>query len=61
MRMKLRTEADGIIQESRAAVLLDAAVKKSLTEKRFDAGGVVLVAACIRAPSLRTRRSMCGC
>lgn len=55
MRMKLRTEADGITQESRAAVLLDAAVKKSLTEKRFDAGCVVFVAACIRAPSLRTR------
>ena len=42
--MNLRSDADGIIKESLAAVLPDAAVAKALTGHRFSAGRIVLVA-----------------
>ena len=42
--MKLRADADGIIKESLAAVLPDAAVAKALTGHSFGAGRIVLVA-----------------
>ena len=43
--MQLRQDADGIIQESLAAILPDAAVKKALMGHTFSAGRIVLVAA----------------
>lgn len=43
--MQLRQDADGIIQESLAAILPDAAVKKALMGYTFSAGRIVLVAA----------------
>ena len=43
--MQLRQDADGIIQESLAAILPDAAVKKALMRHTFSAGRIVLVAA----------------
>ena len=42
--MNLRSDADGIIKESLAAVLPDAAVAKALTGHSFGAGRIVLVA-----------------
>lgn len=42
--MNLRSDADGIIKESLAAVLPDAAVKKALAGHTFAAGRIVLVA-----------------
>ena len=43
--MQLHQDADGIIQESLAAILPDAAVKKALMGHTFSAGRIVLVAA----------------
>ena len=43
--MQLHQDADGIIQESLAAILPDAAVKKALMGYTFSAGRIVLVAA----------------
>ena len=43
--MQLRQDADGIIQESLAAILPDAAVKKALMGYTFSVGRIVLVAA----------------
>ena len=42
--MNLRSDADGIIQESLAAVLPDAAVEKALRGHTFGTGRIVLVA-----------------
>ena len=42
--MNLRKDADGIIEESIAAILPDAAVAKALTGHSFGAGRIVLVA-----------------
>ena len=42
--MNLRKDADGIIEESLAAILPDAAVAKALTGHSFGAGRIVLVA-----------------
>ena len=42
--MNLRSDADGIIKESLAAVLPDAAVEKALKGHSFGAGRIVLVA-----------------
>ena len=42
--MKLRADADGIIKESFAAILPDAAVQRALAGHTFDSGRIVLVA-----------------
>ncbi|MBF1695961.1 MAG: DUF4147 domain-containing protein, partial [Selenomonas sp.] len=44
MIMNLRNDADGIIQESLAAILPDAAVEKALRGHTFGTGRIVLVA-----------------
>ena len=42
--MNLRNDVDGIIQESLAAILPDAAVEKALRGHAFGTGRIVLVA-----------------